>query len=856
MPRFLRSIVAATAVVLAAGCAGGSGCSCPGVSSLPNGFSPAARVENAASIRFTKSGLDFAAQHLGAIASKLPGTDVKNGLAMVPVAKASGTAGGVSYTICPSGPDPNASPPSCEIEVDLGKATLTIDATPGYDLHVHGSAPVRLASLPIDFSYMGMSATAAAEINGDGMFVASGPETFAAVDIDILIEVAHDATMSAPGSGYSKVNVKTLTVDATQLAAALHLPPSLDPNVSAQLSPLVSAAAATELPSVLAQQANDGLCRKADPKATPSCPPGSNDVGGVCRLGADANAPCLTALLGTDGHLDAGALLSGFAPGAKSGFDFVLAAGGADLRDDNSGFAWGDLDPIAGGATLGVYGGVAPSPLAKCVTPAKLPLPTGIPVPDELLADTATGWPAKVPGPHLGIALSERFANYALGGVYDAGTLCIAISTESVALLNSGTLGLLAASSKDLGLQHEPQQVAVAVRPNAPPTVVFGNGTDLDKDPLLLVGLKNASFDFYVFSDDRFIRFMTATFDVEVPLNLTVMPEGLTPVLKTLKVTNGKVTNSALLKEDPKMLADALGSLIAGQVGQFAGGSLKAISLNQLLGTLGLTLTIPDTVAGKGSPGLRKLTKGSDNYLGIFAALDVPAPPPSPSPGAHADVAGKKVDPAGLRVATLTAENAPVVKLQLGADHDDGTTPIEYTWRLDDGLWHPFTRDRSIDVEDGWLRVEGKHVIAVRARRAGDPASLDLSPALAQVVIDGTPPSITLGDPSNGVVPIDVYDAVSAEGAEARVKIGDGPWSAWAPAASLKSAIAGDADLIAVEARDGEGNLATAAEPLVRGRAAAVASGCGCFAAGAGDVPVPAILMAGVALLALRRRKR
>ena len=70
-------------------------------------------------------------------------------------------------------------------------------------------------------------------------------------------------------------------------------------------------------------------------------------------------------------------------------------------------------------------------------------------------------------------------------------------------------------------------------------------------DPVLNVGLKQVSLDFYIFSLDRFIRFMTATFDLQVPVNLTVdAMSGLTPVINQIGVNNGVVTNSQLLKED------------------------------------------------------------------------------------------------------------------------------------------------------------------------------------------------------------------------------------------------------------------------------------------------------------------
>ncbi len=140
------------------------------------------------------------------------------------------------------------------------------------------------------------------------------------------------------------------------------------------------------------------------------------------------------------------------------------------------------------------------------------------------------------------------------------------------------------------------------IRPSSPPTVTFGNGTNLTNDPLLRVKLNQAAFDFYIFSLDRFIRFMTATFDLDVPVNLTVTPDGLTPVLNKIGVTNGKVTNASLLREDPDTVAASLGDLLASQVGQLAGSGIKPIDINASLASLGLSLVIPDTVDGRARP--------------------------------------------------------------------------------------------------------------------------------------------------------------------------------------------------------------------------------------------------------------
>ena len=105
--------------------------------------------------------------------------------------------------------------------------------------------------------------------------------------------------------------------------------------------------------------------------------------------------------------------------------------GGSSLRDDNSGYTWGDLAVVGGGATLGIYGGVEPNPISKCVPLSNLPLPKGIPIPSELLDDSLINdWPQNLAGPHVGIGVSERFFNYALSGMYNSGLLCLGITTK------------------------------------------------------------------------------------------------------------------------------------------------------------------------------------------------------------------------------------------------------------------------------------------------------------------------------------------------------------------------------------------------------------------------------------------
>jgi len=852
------------AVLLVAGCGGGgcSGCACAGVTPLAEGFKPAKRIENSGSVRITDSGITFLEQNLGALATKLLGGTAGNGGVLTfDIPNTTGSVIGIiDYKVCPNGANPNANPPTCQAEINVGGAKLKIDPTATHNLHIHGPLPIRLRDLPIDFKYLFfIPDSARGVLDGDGT-CPGGAQNYANIDVNVDIEIAADQNAAHSRQGYSKLKV-ALKIDENQLKNALHFcGGGFSAGVINALKGVAFGQLVGPLLSTLTSQIDQQLCQKSNPLLNPTCPTGTNDVNGVCRYGSDDKAECASIVLGTDGHVNLGGLLASVSPGTTGGLDFLFAAGGLGKSDHHPNAAWGDLDPgtitngVGDGFTLGMYGGAEPNPLSKCVKMSDLALPTGIPIPPELFANTVPDWPAGTPGPHLGLAISERFANYAMNGLYNSGLLCIGITTENIAQIDSGVLSLLAQSLATLGIQKEKQQVAIVIRPASPPTVTFGNGTNVDSDPLLRIKLNKASFDFYMFSLDRFVRFMTATFDLDVPVNLMVTPAGLTPVLKKIFVTNGKVTNSSLIREKPEALADSLADLLASQVGQFTGG-LKPIDLNASLASLGLTLVIPDSVDGKGSPGLRKLSKGTDNYLGIFASFGLPAPkilPPQSK--TTAQLVDKKVDPQGLKLMTIHEDNAPIVSLHLGSSLDDGAHAIEYQYRVDQGFWHPYSSARRIDVQDGWLRVQGRHVIQVRSKVVGDPMTLDPEPAEVEFVVDAEPPTIVVGKVEAGKIALTFTDKVSGDRSVARVRLDGGRWSAWQSPSDLATVDVGEAMDIDVEAKDEEGNIASTSQELVRGRAEASAAGCGCAVAGAPSSPAGSMWLLGIAVAGVASR--
>ena len=76
MRPWLRNAVLVTSVFVIASCSGTSGCSsCAGMQALPEGFPHNEIVENGASIRVTKSGLEFLSSELPSLLSKQLGGD-------------------------------------------------------------------------------------------------------------------------------------------------------------------------------------------------------------------------------------------------------------------------------------------------------------------------------------------------------------------------------------------------------------------------------------------------------------------------------------------------------------------------------------------------------------------------------------------------------------------------------------------------------------------------------------------------------------------------------------------------------------------------------------------------------------
>jgi Dictyostelium (slime mold) repeat len=172
---------------------------------------------------------------------------------------------GYSYTLCPLGPEPTQTPPSCALEVDFSTAALTFEALPDGTYRMAGTLPVRLASLPVEVVYLsvGMSGT----LTFTGNASCSGSQAFVPLPVTITFDPA-----AAPGDALQVVAVTDLPTVASGLTVCGGMAAAVANLVEGFYAPELQTFVEAQLKSLVEQQ----LC------APPPCPPGTT-AGSSCR---------------------------------------------------------------------------------------------------------------------------------------------------------------------------------------------------------------------------------------------------------------------------------------------------------------------------------------------------------------------------------------------------------------------------------------------------------------------------------------------------------------------------------------------------------------------------------------------
>lgn len=879
-----RHVFGVVFFLLVASCSGGgcsSGCGgCGGMTPLPGGFPTDKAVQNAASVRVSRPGLDFVEKNLASVVTKVvsaPGGKLGFDIPNVDPAKTQIANIGIGKilidpNVCPGGPDPKANPPRCHAEVGIGSATFQIDSVTPNALKLRATIPVVLEDTPIAAELradpiiggeFGLGTITLHVGYGNGGCDDGKPQvTPHALPVEVTIPFIAETT--APRNGYTKIDVANadinldgLSADDVKVCSSCGFATEVCSAITN--SGFVKDLVVNPLKSGLEDQVRgllaDQLCTAPSPALNPPCPTGSAPDGANKKCVYDSDKKkCVSMLLGTDAHIDLGGFLKSISPGTSGGVDFGLAAGGSMQPFPKA--AANGQGRTPNGISLGMLGGTVPQPPSKCVPQADLKVPTGIPLPDELAPttnDTATT-------PHVGIALSGRFLDYSFGSVYNSGLLCLGVSSEQFDMLRAGLLSIIIPSLKNLTFEQGDAAAAIATRPQAPPTVKVGGGTNINSDPLLAITLPKFALDFYLWHLDRFVRVFTFQSDLTIPVNLQTSKDGITPALGDIKVANGSVTNADLLMDDPQLVSGALSGLLGGLGKQLVGGGFSPIDISGALTSLGLDLEVNS---------IKKLSKGTDDYVGIFANLSKAAGTATVEADTKAALVSKHVPADHMQLATMDRASLPELVVDVSSPLDDGRHGVEYSWRIDNGTRSLWSAEKHLSIKDDQLLLQGKHVLRVSARLVGDADTEDATPAEVPFTIDALAPLVTVErDAAGTLVTIKAWDVVSSEATlVGRYKRGGSEFGNWMPIAEMAKVDVGSAETLDVEVKDEEGNVRSVSQELIRGKAdgslAAAGSGCGCSTpgtSGAGaDLRSNGVLaaifgLAGLALIAFRRR--
>jgi hypothetical protein len=786
--RVVKPLIACFIVMAVFACGGGgcSGCASCGLEPIPGGFPVSQpRIANSGQIRLSQSGIQFLEDNVMGIASTLlPGGltfPVPTTTVDVPVVD--------DATICP---DMN-----CQISAEIHD----LDLTPTAPNRLHAVVQIILdsrnlagerAPLPIvvDLGWLGD-----ADLDMD-LDTRRGDRVFVALETDITF--SNEAR--SPRTGFTRIDVGDIALIDGQGIEDADIDVSGSGVAGTVISFLINLLKGT-IVDLLADQLSgltdglvgDNLCTT---QGTSGCPTGSVADGmgpdAVCRFSAGGD--CVPMLIGIDGQGDLGnAFLGGISPGTHAPIQLVLASG-------EDGVA------INEGMSLYMTGGFLSYDRSFTRTPGHNPCVPMRPQPDVPMIGRVPSFQGNViPGTstpsHLAIGVAEDYLNYAGYGMYDSGMLCLGVGTRLSQQLSTGLFSVLVPTLRSLTFPEGASPISLAVRPQQPPTFEIGGAGEA----LLTVTLPEAQIDFYVWSQERYIRFMTYQTDLVIGVNLSVMGGQIVPEITGITPTNSMVTNSEILTENPASLAMTIETVLT----MFAGMLTSGISGFDLPSVMGFDIRIAE------DGGIRGVDDGGEEFLGIFADLALSAPAPLVSEiDTTLELSDLEILPESMGMNDFGQNGRNTVWLHFDAEGPAGVD-YEYSYRIDGALWSPWTRDRRVQIDDTALLLQAHHQIEARARIAGNAESVDVTPAMAELLIDVLAPELTLEemDDREGVRVVAQDIVTSDEALEMRWRLDQDEWSAWGPVTDLEV----DPDHVEVEVRDEAGNVGRSSAPLIRG---------------------------------------
>jgi hypothetical protein len=634
---------------------------------------------------------------------------------------------------------------------------------------------------------------------------------------------------------------------------------------------------------------NQFMCNNTDPKVGYCC---EKNASSQCKVDSSNKQILYPNPLGVVGKVDVGTLIGSLLPGLSGVVELGVIAGQKEPVDVNK-------IVEAGGLTLATWGGIKSihsdcvplTPMPEKPVDSKVPdleflnaapicqqcdpigpiCPTGATCDAELHACVISKNPLVCPTVPfmMAIGVHEYFISKLLWAAFDSGLLCSGIGTSAIPMLSSGILGALIPEVK---IMTNPASIELPgdasailqLRPISAPVIRIGEGVVkftakgvpyLDK-PLLTIQIDRMAADFYVTTYDRNTRIFTLNLSLSIPLALEVLPSKTNPLVMsiqpviadfTAELAKGlTVSNTELVATSADAIANAFKGVVAALLGPLIAQGLPSFDLPAIQGF------IPDIMSIRGEfpyadadkPPYCKDQTGENacrQFLLIYAGLEL-APPTTTF------VAATQAE-----VKTISVPTEPQMKL-VGTEDEvipsvtvavSGNSPdLEYSYRVDDGLWAMLRRGTELEVKSHLFLLQGHHTIDVISRVAGKPYTTDTKGVRLTVPFDIQPPEIVTRAEPNGDLRVKAWDLVSApEAVEVSYRVDGGQWHTIAnggviPAAEL---VAGVLELSAVDESGLTASLtrsvavppdddqgATGAHAAHGAAGSAAASGCGC----------------------------
>jgi hypothetical protein len=596
--------------------------------------------------------------------------------------------------------------------------------------------------------------------------------------------------------------------------------------------------------------------------------------------------------LGIAGVMDAGKALQGVSPGTTGALEARVVPGGF-VSLTNNGMTLGvitgfnaDEDPTTRSPALESEPALCVPPIAKpnyAAAPFNLPLTstTTLNGPNArqtfLLNPAAEFSGSPEPAADLAMGLSRTMLDLLGHHGVTSGAMCLGIGTSYIKQLNVGTLGILVPSLSDLSPTGK-DPLLMVTRPQREITFTIGDNTATS--PAMTIHFSHFEVDFYAFLYERYTRAFTLDLSMDVGLNLDFvqMPGGPAQIRPTLSGISSsavtvKVLNSQFVKESVDHLQMILPSVfdlvtpLLGNIGAINVPSFAGFSLTNLKITHVHTVQ-DDFIALYASLGahalLKQLAPHSPMAAAAEAKLEAEAGVAPEHVVASARLRSVVTPPAAaVRAALTRAKDGAMPTVTIDTDAVDAHgRPLEWSYRLGDGLWHPFVQASPLVIADRAFAWQGKYTIGVQSRVVGDYRTTSEVTELP-VIIDSVAPNVFVdkAELDGGFLVVTADDVVSGDSLEwAFGKPGDtAPTTAWTPSAKGKIATAELEKLIAnddvaVFVKDEAGNVATVYFAPFHGQGSG--AGCTCDTRSkptAGGAVMVFLTVLGLGLLGRRR---